>query len=118
MRMSDFNMPVWIGGALSFFNWDELHAVFGAIAAFISIGTFGVRQWMKRKNAERSLSEAEKLIAEKQKKLDIIEKAANSHETHLWDLWPKDVPSWFREKWLKSSLRVLLLANFKGGVGK
>lgn len=96
---------------LAFFNWDKLHAVFGTIAAFLSILALFVRQWWKRNSAEKEL-------ALKEKKLHIIEEAANSHETHLWDLWPNQVPDWFHKNWPASRLRVITLANFKGGVGK
>lgn len=97
--------------ALAFFNWDKLHAIFGTIAAFLSITALFIRQWWKR-------SAAEKELALKEKKLHVIEEAANSNETHLWELWPQQVPVWFLKKWPSSRLRVITLANFKGGVGK
>jgi len=71
---------------------------------------------LKAKTAK--LSEAEKEIAAKQKKLEIIERAATTHEDHLWDLWPKATPEWFCRSWPYSKLRTITLANFKGGVGK
>ena len=97
------------GGFGGLFAWDKAHAIFGTVAAFVSIA-FAVRQLAKRRTAQHELEvksvrlgvvekelntksaqlcAAEQEIEAKQKKLDIIERAAHSHETHLWDLWPK-----------------------------
>ena len=126
------------GGFGGLFAWDKAHAIFGTVAAFVSIA-FAVRQLAKRRTAQHELEvksvrlgvvekelntksaqlcAAEQEIEAKQKKLDIIERAAHSHETHLWDLWPKETPGWFCRKWPTFSRRIITLANFKGGVGK
>jgi cellulose biosynthesis protein BcsQ len=91
-------------------NWEKLHAISGSVAAIISI-MIAISQWLKRRRVENRLAEA-------QKKLTKIEDAANSDESNLWNLWPKAIPDWFQLQWPGSHLRVILLANFKGGVGK
>lgn len=110
---------------LAFFNWSKLHSVFGTIAALISIVAFGVGQWLKRRKVEAKLtekdlklSEAEEEIKRKQEIIDVIQKAANSQETQLWDIWPKAIPAWFLAKRAHAQMRVITCANFKGGVGK
>jgi cellulose biosynthesis protein BcsQ len=107
------------------FAWDKAHSIVGTIAAFISVCAFAVGQFVKKRNAQRALklktvalSDAEREIAARQKKLEIIEKAAHTHETHLWDLWPRETPEWFCRKWPHCTMRIITLANFKGGVGK
>ncbi|MFY9640606.1 MAG: ParA family protein [Rhodomicrobium sp.] len=91
-------------------NWDRFHAISGSLAALISI-VIALSQWIKRRNVQSKLTDA-------QNKLAKIKDAANSDENNLWSLWPKAVPDWFQLEWPISQLRVILLANFKGGVGK
>ena len=126
------------GGFGGLFAWDKAHAIFGTIGALVSIA-IAIRQISKRRTAQHELEEkkvrlgiaesqlntksvqlcaAEKEVELKQKKLDIIAKAANAHETHLWDLWPREKPVWFCKNWPTFPCRVITLANFKGGVGK
>ncbi len=120
------------------FAWDKAHAIFGTIAAILSIA-FAVWQRVKRRGAQheleekkahlsliqaqleekcKKLDEAEEDVRAKQAKLDKIAKAANSLKEHLWELGPRDKPAWFNEKWPIFSRRIITLANFKGGVGK
>ncbi|KAI93527.1 hypothetical protein T281_16165 [Rhodomicrobium udaipurense JA643] len=115
----------FVSSGFGLFAWDKAHAILGTIAALISVSVFALRQvfQLRKKQSEldtrtAELSEAEKQIAEKQKKLEIVERAAQTHETHLWDLWPNEPPEWFCRKWPYFSRRVITLANFKGGVGK
>ena len=126
------------GGFGGLFAWDKAHAIFGTIAAFVSI-VFAIRQLAKRRTAQHELEiksvrlgvvekeldmksvqlcAAEKEIKAKKKKLDIVERAAHTHETNLWDLWQRETPEWFCRRWPHFSRRVITLANFKGGVGK
>ena len=120
------------------FAWEKAHSIVGTIAAAVSIA-IAVRQLLKRRTTQRELDvksirlgiveqeldtktkqlqAAEKEINSKQAKLDKIEKAAHSLEEHLWELGPKESPSWFNQKWPRFSRRIITLANFKGGVGK
>ena len=94
-------------------DWHKLHAVSGTVAAIISVlaAAFGFSQWLIRRRTQKKLNTA-------QEQLRVIEEAANSRENNLWDLWAPKIPDWVRDKWRTSTLRVLTLANFKGGVGK
>jgi cellulose biosynthesis protein BcsQ len=132
-------LAAFVGGGFGgLFAWDKAHAIFGTLAAIVSIA-FAAWQLAKRRTAQHEvaiksfqldvaekelntksaqLRAAEKELEIKQDKLDIIEKASNTHEAHLWDLWPKETPEWFCRKWPIFTRRVITLANFKGGVGK
>jgi cellulose biosynthesis protein BcsQ len=93
-----------------FQNW---HAIVGAIT-----GSFGAWQLIKNRVLKRELTAAEKDREVKRAKLEIVEKAANAHETHLWDIWPKAIPTWYLPRCAASTIRIITCANFKGGVGK
>jgi cellulose biosynthesis protein BcsQ len=132
-------LAAFVGGGFGgLFAWDKAHAIFGTVAAAVSIA-FAFRQLAKRRTAQHELEmksirlgvvekelniksaqlrAAEKEIKVKQEKLEVIERAANTHEDNLWDLWPKETPEWFCRKWPKFTRRIITLANFKGGVGK
>ena len=95
---------------LGLLNWEKLHALVGTVAAAISIFLAG-REFYRRRRVEKKLVKAQQTLSK-------IEKAADADENNIWSIWPKAVPEWFHVEWPKSKLRVIVLANFKGGVGK
>ncbi len=63
------------GGFGGLFAWDKAHAIFGTIAAFVSI-VFAIRQLAKRRNAQHELEI-------KSVRLGVVEKELNMKSVQL-----------------------------------
>ena len=112
--MSDFmhSLPS-LNEVFQLLNWPQLHEIFGTIAAGLTTISilFGLSQWFKRLGLQGKLTEAQKTI-------EMLKRDTNTLDANIWELHHNPTPNWYYQKWLSSKLRVLLLANLKGGVGK